>query len=118
MSTTVEPAELSYPDKPDANGYAKKYFKRRAFYFGAYNTPESFQLFGEWKRQLIESGQAPEVKAVRKDLAHQLAPKTPSTDDHVERLCRTKKWNSFGGFVKAKTASSENWQLLPGTYRN
>ena len=71
MSQVSDPSDLSYPDKPDANGYAKKYFKRRAFYFGAHNSPESFLLFGEWKRRLVESGKPPEVKQVRKELAHQ-----------------------------------------------
>ena len=85
MSTAVEPEELSYPDKADANGYAKKYYKRRAFYFGVYNSPESFQLFGEWKRQLLESGNAPEVKAVRKDIAHKSGPNPPKANDHLER---------------------------------
>lgn len=85
MSTAVEPEELSYPDKADANGYAKKYYKRRAFYFGVYNSPESFQLFGEWKRQLLESGSAPEVKAVRKDIAHKSGPNPPKANDYLER---------------------------------
>ncbi len=72
MSTSsVDHLELTYPDKPDANGYAKKYFKRRAFYFGAHNSPESFVLFGEWKRRLIETGAATEVKTIRKELAQQ-----------------------------------------------
>ena len=71
MSTAIEPSDLLYPSKPDANGYAKKYFKRRAFYFGAFNSPESYVLFGEWKRRLIESGVATEVKVIRKDLAEQ-----------------------------------------------
>ena len=71
MSTSVEPLELAYPDKPDANGYAKKYFKRRAFYFGAHNSPESFVLFGEWKRRLVETGVATEVKTIRRELAQQ-----------------------------------------------
>lgn len=70
MSNAIDPADLSYPDKPDNNGYAKKYYRRKAFYFGAHNTPESLLLFGEWKRQLCETGAAPEVKQVRKDLAH------------------------------------------------
>ncbi len=85
MSTAVEPEELSYPDKADANGYAKKYYKRRAFYFGVYNSPESFQLFGEWKRQLLESGDAPEVKAVRKDIAHKSGLNPPKANEHLER---------------------------------
>ena len=42
-------------------------------YFGAHNTPESFLLFGEWKRQLIETGKAPEVKQIRKDMAHPIS---------------------------------------------
>ena len=71
MSQISDPSDLSYPDKPDANGYAKKYFKRRAFYFGPHNSPESFLLFGEWKRQLVENGKPPEVKQVRKEMAHQ-----------------------------------------------
>ena len=71
MSTTFDPLELAYPDKPDANGYAKKYFKRRAFYFGAHNSPESFVLFGEWKRRLVETGVAADVKTIRKELAQQ-----------------------------------------------
>ena len=74
MSQTVDPMDLSYPEKPDANGYAKKYYKRRAFYFGAHNSPESFLLFGEWKRRLVETGVAPEVKTIRKDLAQQSTP--------------------------------------------
>ena len=74
MSQISEAAELAYPDKPDANGYAKKYYKRRAFYFGPHNSPESFLLFGEWKRRLIASGEPPEVKQVRKELAHQALP--------------------------------------------
>ena len=71
MSTTFDPLELAYPDKPDANGYAKTYFKRRAFYFGAHNSPESFVLFGEWKRRLVETGVAADVKTIRKELAQQ-----------------------------------------------
>ncbi len=74
MSNSTEPLELAYPDKPDANGYAKKYYKRRAFYFGAHNSPESFVLFGEWKRRLVESGVAAEVKTIRKELAQQAMP--------------------------------------------
>lgn len=70
MSQATDPAELSYPERPDANGYAKKYFKRRAFYFGTHNSPESFLLFGEWKRRLVETGEAPEVKQVRKEMGH------------------------------------------------
>jgi len=66
---TIDAAELTYPDKPDKNGYAKRYYKRRAYYFGGHNTPESFLLFGEWKRQLMDTGAAPEVKAVRKELS-------------------------------------------------
>ena len=73
MSQVSDAVDLSYPEKPDANGYAKRYFKRRAFYFGAHNTPESFLLFGEWKRQLIETGKAPEVKQIRKDMAHPIS---------------------------------------------
>jgi hypothetical protein len=74
MSQVSDPSELTYPDKPDANGYAKKYFKRRAFYFGAHNSPESFLLFGEWKRRLVENGEPAEVKQIRKELAHQGLP--------------------------------------------
>jgi len=74
MSNSSEPLDLGYPDKPDANGYAKKYFKRRAFYFGAHNSPESFVLFGEWKRRLVETGVATEVKTIRKELARQAVP--------------------------------------------
>lgn len=74
MSQATDPAELSYPERPDANGYAKKYFKRRAFYFGTHNSPESFLLFGEWKRRLVETGEAPEVKQVRKEMGHSGLP--------------------------------------------
>lgn len=74
MSQSIDPGDLSYPEKPDANGYAKKYYKRRAFYFGPHNSPESFLLFGEWKRRLVETGVAPEVRAIRKDLAQQSTP--------------------------------------------
>ena len=31
MSQVSDAVDLSYPEKPDANGYAKRYFKRRAF---------------------------------------------------------------------------------------
>ena len=74
MSNSSEPKDLTYPEKPDSNGYAKKYFKRRAYYFGAHNSPESFMLFGEWKRRLVETGSAPEVKKLRKELAQQAIP--------------------------------------------
>ena len=74
MSNSSDPKDLTYPDKPDSNGYAKKYFKRRAYYFGAHNSPESFMLFGEWKRRLVETGSAPEVKKLRKELAQQAIP--------------------------------------------
>lgn len=74
MSNALEAMELGYPDKPDANGYARKYYKRRAFYFGAHNSPESFVLFGEWKRRLVEKGVAAEVKIIRKELAQQAVP--------------------------------------------
>ncbi|MEM8669870.1 MAG: hypothetical protein AAGG48_20255 [Planctomycetota bacterium] len=65
-------ADLCYPPKADANGTAKKYYRRRAYYFGRHNTPESLILFGEWKRRLIETGEPPEVKTVRVDLEHSL----------------------------------------------
>ena len=74
MSIQSEPTELDYPSKPDANGYAKKYYKRRAFYFGPHNSPESYLLFGEWKRRLVETGVATEVKTIRKDLAQKSVP--------------------------------------------
>jgi hypothetical protein len=74
MSNSSEVLDLSYPDKPDANGYAKKYYKRRAFYFGAHNSPESFVLFGEWKRRLVESGVVSEVKTIRKELTQHAIP--------------------------------------------
>ncbi|MDB4338904.1 hypothetical protein OAA19_02215 [Rubripirellula sp.] len=70
MSGAVEAADLGYPEKPDAHGYAKKYYKRRAFYFGTHNSAESFVLFGEWKRRLVESGVPTEVKELRKEMAH------------------------------------------------
>jgi hypothetical protein len=74
MSNSSEILDLSYPEKPDSNGYAKKYYKRRAFYFGAHNSPESFVLFGEWKRRLVESGVVAEVKSIRKEMSqHALA---------------------------------------------
>lgn len=65
-------ADLCYPPKADANGTAKKYYRRRAYYFGRHNTPESFILFGEWKRRLVETGEPPEVKTVRIDLEHSI----------------------------------------------
>ena len=65
-------ADLCYPPKADANGTAKKYYRRRAYYFGRHNTPESFILFGEWKKRLVETGEPPEVKTVRVDLEHSL----------------------------------------------
>ncbi len=67
-----EAADLCYPPKPDANGTAKKYYRRRAYYFGRHNSPESLILFGEWKRRLIETGEPPEVKTVRIDLEHSM----------------------------------------------
>ena len=68
--TMSETADLCYPPKADANGTAKKYYRRRAYYFGRHSSPESFILFGEWKRRLVETGEPPEVKEVRLDLKH------------------------------------------------
>ncbi len=70
--TMSETVDLSYPAKADANGTAKKYYRRRAYYFGRHSSPESFMLFGEWKRRLIETGEPPEVKTVRVDLKHSM----------------------------------------------
>lgn len=58
--------EITYPDCPDAKGYAKRYYKRRAFYFGQHNSAESLILFGTWKKILLETGEAPEVRDVKK----------------------------------------------------
>jgi len=66
-----EVTELCYPEAPDPNGSAKKYYKRRAYYFGRHNTPESLFLFAEWKRRLIETGTPPEVRTIRADLEHE-----------------------------------------------
>ena len=62
--------KLSYPPKDDKKGSARVNWKRRWYYFGKHNTPESFQLFVEWRRRLIETGEPPETKLLRKDLAH------------------------------------------------
>lgn len=75
---SIDVADLTYPEKPDNDGRARRYYKRRAYYFGQHNSPESFLLFGEWKRRLMESGEAPEVKEIRRDLAHSAKPGTGS----------------------------------------
>lgn len=61
-------SELTYPESPDAKGSAKRYFRRRAYYFGQHNTPESLILFATWKQRLIETGEPPEVRDVRQEL--------------------------------------------------
>ncbi len=68
---------IAYPAKPDNKGSARVVWRRRSYYFGKFNSPESFSLFGEWKRRLVETGDAPEVKIVRHDLAH-LPESSPS----------------------------------------
>ena len=81
MRHAINASDVTYPDKADTNGYAKRYYRRKAYYFGAHNTPDSFTLFGEWKRQLIETGTPPEVKQVRRDLAHR---RSQSADDSLQ----------------------------------
>ena len=66
--TTHLGADLSYPVKPDPKGYARAYYERRAYYFGPHNTPESFVLFCEWRKRLIETGEPPAVKDVKAEL--------------------------------------------------
>lgn len=61
--------KLSYPAKPDGKGSARVNWLRRPYYFGKHNTLESYMLFGEWRRHLIETGEAIEVKVVRRELA-------------------------------------------------
>ncbi len=63
--TAEKAAALTYPNEPDANGRAKRYWQRRAYYFGEHNSARSFILFGEWKQELIDTGEAPEMKRLR-----------------------------------------------------
>ena len=60
--------DLSYPTKPDNKGYAKKWYAQRFYYFGLHNTAESFVLFGEWRKRLIETGEPPSVKELKAEL--------------------------------------------------
>ena len=85
---SIDATDLTYPEKPDNDGRARRYYKRRAYYFGQHNSPESFLLFGEWKRRLIESGEAPEVKEIRRDLAHSAKPGvvSPSSTGFSSRM--------------------------------
>ncbi len=64
-------ANLTYPAKPDGKGSARVNWLRHPYYFGKHNTLESFMLFGEWRRHLIETGEALEVKVIRRELAYQ-----------------------------------------------
>lgn len=61
---------LAYPAKADARGSARVNFCGKAYYFGPHNSLESFTLFGEWRRLMVEDGEAPEPKVLRLDLAH------------------------------------------------
>jgi hypothetical protein len=69
--------DLSYPPKPDNKGYAKRYWERRAYYFGPHNTPESFMLFGEWRKRLIETGEAPDMKSLKAELRKERPTEEP-----------------------------------------
>ena len=80
MSTTTEnidliddlksrAATLTYPAKPDGRGSARVNWLRHPYYFGKHNTLESYMLFGEWRRHLIETGEAMDMKSVRRNLA-------------------------------------------------
>lgn len=66
--TTPTDTDLSYPINPDARGYAAKRFAGHNYYFGRHNTPESWVLFGEWRRQLIEGDEVPDTKKVKSQL--------------------------------------------------
>ena len=72
MSTRKDTAhvetDLSYPTKADNKGYARKTYAQRLYYFGPHNTADSFVLFGEWRRRLIETGEAPDVKELKAEL--------------------------------------------------
>ncbi len=91
---TIEASDLTYPEKPDAHGGARRYFKRKAYYFGPHNSPDSFVLFGEWKRQLIESGSASDVKLIRKDLVRA----AKSVSDRPSRAAPF-QWQTIVGFA-------------------
>ena len=62
-------AELSYPAKPDTRGHARKSWQGYSYSFGKHNTAESFVLFGEWRKHLIETGEALKTADVREKLA-------------------------------------------------
>ncbi|MEM8668714.1 MAG: hypothetical protein AAGG48_14435 [Planctomycetota bacterium] len=57
--------EVSYPRKADSKGAARVYFDRRAFYFGRFNTPASYELFSVWQEMLNSKGEPPDMKEVR-----------------------------------------------------
>jgi len=86
----TDPKDISYPEKSDARGSAKKYHKRRAYYFGRHNTPESYSLFAIWKQRLIETGEAPPVSEVKEILGRQEAAAEQSDEfqQQLERRAR------------------------------
>lgn len=63
-------AQISYPAKDDGKGSARVNWRRRAFYFGKHDTLESYQLFGEWRRRLIETGEPTDVRTIRAELTN------------------------------------------------
>jgi len=71
---------INYPQAPDkATGRARVWLDGKDYYFGKHNTPESYQLFGIWKADLIKTGRPAPVRDVRAHLKKHLP------DERVER---------------------------------
>lgn len=62
--------ELSYPPNPDSRGMARKSWQGQSYSFGKHNTPESWVLFGEWRRHLIETSETLKTAEVRERLVN------------------------------------------------
>ena len=62
------PEDLAYPPRADSRGLARKSWKSDSYNFGKHNTPESWLLFCEWRKHLIQTGEAIRTADVRAKL--------------------------------------------------
>lgn len=57
--------EISYPISPDARGDARMSYEGKVYYFGVWDSPQSYMVFALWKAEAIRTGQPPECRLVR-----------------------------------------------------
>lgn len=57
--------EISYPIQPDSRGDARMSYDGKVYYFGVWDSPQSYAVFALWKAELIKTGEAPECRQVR-----------------------------------------------------